>query len=398
MATNETDELLDAWDRWCDAMKSAARSVVVREHAPTDDPASLAAGFRFLARMAAMGIDQNFENLDPDAPIFWRSLGLHRKMGGDNPDALYTGCPIDPKGTYRIAGTASHASMVVFTVSRSRANFGKEGWSQFAGNHYGDEYETNPDGSFELFASVEPHEGNWLPLTDDAERITVRQAAGNWSTEAVGRWTIERVDRPAPQLPRFTPRDAMAALERAAAHTEGMGRYFADCMDAMQRHGWNQFYDEGSHARHGGVPGGVAVAGYFSLLPDEALIIEVTPPRCRYWNIQVGNYWYESFDYRYVPSSLNYKQAEFGDQGSVTIVLAHRDPGVQNWLSTGDLREGHMVFRWVEPESVPVPGTEVVVLDEWLRGHRANARQVTPAERAKEQHRRRLAVDQRFMA
>jgi hypothetical protein len=40
----------------------------------------------------------------------------------------------------------------------------------------------------------------------------------------------------------------------------------------------------------------------------------------------------------------------------------------------------------------------VVVLDEWLRGHRANARQVTPAERAEEQHRRRLAVDQRFMA
>ena len=205
MTTDATKDLLDAWDRWCDAMKSAARSVVVREHAPIDDSASLAAGFRFLARMAAMGIDQNFENRDPDAPIFWRSLGLHRKMGGDNPDALYTGCPVDPTGTYRITGTASSAAMVVFTVSRSRANFGKEGWSQFVCNRYGDEYHPNPDGTFEVIASAEAHDGNWLPLGDDAERITVRQAAGNWSAEPVGRWTIERIDRSAPPLPAFEP-------------------------------------------------------------------------------------------------------------------------------------------------------------------------------------------------
>ena len=398
MTTDQTNDLLAAWDRWCDAMKSAARSVVVREHAPTDDPASLAAGFRFLARMAAMGIDQNFENQDPDAPIFWRSLGLHRKMGGDNPDALYTGCPIDPTGTYRIAGTASGASMVVFTVSRSRANFGKEGWSQFVGNHYGDEYHANPDGTFELVASIDPHAGNWLPLADDAERITVRQATGNWSAEQVGRWTIERIDRSAPPLPAFAPDDAIVALERAAAHTEGMGRYFADCMDDMQRLGWNRFYDEGSHARHGGVPGGVAVAGYFSLEPDQALIIEVTPPACRYWNIQVGNYWYESFDYRYVPSSLNFAQADLDETGSVTLVLAHRDPGVANWLSTGGLREGHMVFRWVQADSAPVPSTTVVVLDEWLRTASARPRPMSPGERAEEQRQRRIAVDRRFMA
>jgi len=398
MTTDATKDLLDAWDRWCDAMKSAARTVVVREHAPIDDSASLAAGFRFLARMAAMGIDQNFENRDPDAPIFWRSLGLHRKMGGDNPDALYTGCPVDPTGTYRITGTASSAAMVVFTVSRSRANFGKVGWSQFVCNRYGDEYHPNPDGTFEVIASAEAHDGNWLPLGDDAERITVRQAAGNWSAEHVGRWTIERIDRSAPSLPAFEPTDAIAALERAAAHTEGMGRYFADCMDDMQRAGWNRFYDEGSHARHGGVPGGVAVAGYFSLSPDEAIVIEVTPPRCRYWNIQVGNYWYESFDYRYVPSSINFAQAEHGDDGSVTIVLAHRDPGVANWLSTGGLREGHMVFRWVEADLAPVPTTSVVDLDQWLRAEGARFRSVSPADRAEEQRRRRLAVDQRFMA
>jgi hypothetical protein len=348
--------------------------------------------------MSPLGIAQNPQNLDPDAPMFWRSLGPHRKMGGDNPDSLYTGCPIDPAGTYRISGSASTACMVVFTVSRSRANFGKEGWSQFAGNRYGHEYETSADGTFELIASVEHHEGNWLALTDDAERITVRQATGDWSSESVGRWTIERIDRSAPGLPPFAPADVIAALERAAAHTEGMGRYFANCMDDMQRHGWNQFYDEGSHARHGGVPGGVAVAGYFSLHHDEAVVIDVTPPPCLYWNIQVGNYWYESFDYRYVPSSINHRQAEFNDDGSVTIVLAHRDPGVANWLSTGGLREGHMVFRWVEAASTPVPATTVVVLEDWLRtdGHRF--RPVTPDGRADEQRRRRLAVDRRFIA
>ena len=57
-----------------------------------------------------------------------------------------------------------------------------------------------------------------------------------------------------------------------------------------------------------------------------------------------------------------------------------------------------MVFRWVEADLAPVPTTSVVDLDQWLRAEGARFRSVSPADRAEEQRRRRLAVDQRFMA
>ena len=50
----------------------------------------------------------------------------------------------------------------------------------------------------------------------------------------------------------------------------------------------------------GGVPGGNAVTARWALEPGEALLVRVMPPTpCAYWDVQVGNGWYESFDYRH---------------------------------------------------------------------------------------------------
>ncbi len=61
--------------------------------------------------------------------------------------------------------------------------------------------------------------------------------------------------------------------------------------------------------------------------------------------------------------TINGGQCVYEDDGSWRIVVAHRDPGTPNWLSTAGHREGRLWFRWFLAESLPErPRTEVVHL------------------------------------
>ncbi len=86
--------------------------------------------------------------------------------------------------------------------------------------------------------------------------------------------------------------------------------------------------------------------GTFEIAPDEALILEVTPPECHFWNIHLGDYWGQSLDYTYRQTSLNGHQAVLDSDGVFRAVVAHRDPGVANWLDTAGKR--------VHPVRVPM--------------------------------------------
>jgi hypothetical protein len=76
------------------------------------------------------------------------------------------------------------------------------------------------------------------------------------------------------------------------------------------------------------------------------------------WNRQL-----QTFDYLRGPVSLNRAQAMAGDDGTVTMVLAHRDPGVRNWLSTEGRPFGLVFWRFMLPEGpIDTPESEVVPL------------------------------------
>ena len=110
----------------------------------------------------------------------------------------------------------------------------------------------------------------------------------------------------------------------------------------------------------GGDPNIFYLWAYWTLKPDEALVIETTVPECEYWNCQNNNYWDESLDYRYFTIHLNKHTARTAPDGSVRIVVAHRDPGAPNWIDTVGHESGTMCFRWVRAESWPAPQTRVV--------------------------------------
>jgi hypothetical protein len=83
-------------------------------------------------------------------------------------------------------------------------------------------------------------------------------------------------------------------------------------------------------------------------------------PKCDHWNFQLNNYWMESLDYRYFQVTLNKHTAALSPDGTVRIVVAHRDPGVGNWIDTAGHSSGTMCFRWVRAEEGPTPRARVV--------------------------------------
>ncbi len=99
------------------------------------------------------------------------------------------------------------------------------------------------------------------------------------------------------------------------------------------------------------------------------MVITARPPECDSWNFQLNNYWMESLDYRYFTICTSKGYARYNADGSVTVVVAHEDPGMPNWLNTCGHLEGTMCWRWyrLAPGSIPVePACRVVKLKELM--------------------------------
>jgi len=104
--------------------------------------------------------------------------------------------------------------------------------------------------------------------------------------------------------------------------------------------------------------------GQWRLRSAEALIVEAKPPHCDYWNFQLGNIWAESLDYRNHRTHTNSHTTTYNDDGSWTLIVAHRDPGENfpNWMDTAGHDHGIMGVRWVRADALPEPKCRVVKL------------------------------------
>jgi hypothetical protein len=157
-----------------------------------------------------------------------------------------------------------------------------------------------------------------------------------------------------------------------------------------------------SGATGGGMSTNIYAGGVYELLPDEALVIETRMPiEPMYIGMHLSNFWGESFDYANRITSLNGFQAERDPDGAIRFVIAHRDPGVPNWLDTTGHPEGFMAPRWAyfakpPPEQWPTIRATKVRFDE-IRQHLAPDTRHVPAEERRRAIRvRQLHVQRRF--
>ena len=123
-------------------------------------------------------------------------------------------------------------------------------------------------------------------------------------------------------------------------------------------------FDPAAATAAGGDPNIRYYHNYWRLAPDEALVIDVTPPECDAWNFQLDNHWLESLDYRYYRIHVNQATARYRGDGAVRVVVAHADPGVDNWINTVGHDCGVMTWRWIRAKAHPTPQARVVKLSE----------------------------------
>jgi hypothetical protein len=70
------------------------------------------------------------------------------------------------------------------------------------------------------------------------------------------------------------------------------------------------------------------------------------------------------------------------NDGRIRLVMAHRDPGVQNWLDTQGFERGNLTYRHMLEGRPAVLDTRVVAYDALPDTLPADTTMVTEAERA----------------
>ena len=350
-----------AWDEFCDSLKAAGASLNF-PGAP-QDAFNQAEGYRYLSRLARAGLAAFVEYADPKAPVLHRVAHETVKIGADNPDNHYQTAVISGAFEYRILGNRNSVAYLAFGTQAG--NYGQGSGLPTTGYLESGELEIDQDGSFEIVVSCEPKQKNWLPMVPESGTLVVRQTFLDREREQPADLRIECISsgegRSKPS--RLSAKQLEHGLRTTGNMVAGASLLFAKWARDFQKHS-NRLprFDPDMSLAAGGDPNIAYYHSHWALGEDEALLIEVMPPECEYWNFQLNNYWMESLDYRYHRIHTNKHLAHYEPDGSVRIVVSHVDPNMPNWLETTGHDQGTMCFRWVRATETPEPKTRVVRL------------------------------------
>lgn len=333
-------------------------------------PGERAAGRYSLVHALLHGFQFWFE-ADPARPLFHRWHTVTKKVLGDNPDAVYYGTAIDPARSYRIRSNLAGAVYTSYTAEAGT----KDGHlsARLASTLNDTQFDIAADGGYQIIASPEPPPGasadnprNWLRLTPDAGSITTRHYF-EWQRSAGADpalhipIVIEPLSDPGP--PSIMDDQAVAAgIRRAINFVRGVTvdmRHMGDIDIPWVSREPNVFRNPTSH------DGNLAI-GYaardnvyrqapYELGPNQALEIRSRFPRCRFANVMLFNHHMQTPPYPGHRVSLNRRQLHYESDGSFRIVIAHRDPGVPNWIDTAGAPSGTVYWRFLLPEENIAP-------------------------------------------
>lgn len=308
-------------------------------------------GYRWLLTLLQVGMDIHLR-ADPWRPRFRELLGPERKWGGDSPDADFRHTPLDPACRYLVRGRRAEAAYLSLTV------YGGPRDGRFSTRIVGSLNHLDLGEDFEVMLSAEPpprsFAGGWLQLEPDVECVITRSYVGAPGRDAHASWEIDALD-PAP------PRAADDHLSAAGFRT--LRTWVREQASLVFHLSDDNTVDPPFPVPRqtlGWAAGDAAyAAGSYALGEDEALVVRGSPVECAFWNMTLWNPFMHSFDGERV--GINGAQTTLEPDGSWEIVIAHRDPGHPNWVSTAGRPRGRMWLRWFLPEGTPPTPTTAVL-------------------------------------
>jgi len=449
-------ELRSAWDDLISNLQDA-RDIIDSPDRYAPEPTSrvLAEGYRYLAGFVHHGIERTF-NADPQFPSFRNALSIFNKSTIENADAIYFYAPIDGRNRYLIKGKAEDFShwrgkprpekgpyapqYFIFEtangpMSGDSGNLGEltPGFRTGFGTLDTANLQIDDNGEFELLLGPEKPDGftgNFIctrkgpnkrnPDGEDryATFISGRQLFYDWENEEAIHLSITNLDTAGDHPPALTPAKCAKELRDMGSIVNGQMQFWLDFYDKVLNvfgtHGGPEdgkyFYQENGYNKPnvassdtgGGMSTNVYAGGLYDLKEDEALYIEATYSGDPvYVSVHLGNLWGESPDYANHQSSMNLHQMYMGEDHVQRWVVAHRDPGVQNWLDTTGLPRGYLSHRWAYSEQpsekdFPTIKAQKIRLDQVDEFIPQDMPRVTPEERRKEIQVRQAHVQRRY--
>ena len=331
------------------------------------DASEQAEGLRHQLRMFYWATDRILENSDTDHPELGWTYPF--KVGQDNPDALYQSAPVNLNRTYRLAGRID--TLRYLGISLMDYSFGRGKITQLLDLGSPDLTDIG-GGRIDIIFSPDPdpgnHKGDWFRVEPTECRLFVRQFFSDWAAESHAELYFECLD-PAGPPGRLDPVKACELFDEAAREVDTVPKYWTHfALNQRDRGQINSFDHIPARKVSQSTEGGSEKQSYgqcwYEVGTDEALLFEVTPPDCLYWNIQVGDTWYQSLDFVNLPTTMNDSQARLDPDGVLRVVISHQDPGIQNWIALGGCPQGAVTYRWNNADSAPVPTLRLLPVSE----------------------------------
>ncbi|EEA01618.1 conserved hypothetical protein [Burkholderia sp. H160] len=382
---------LKSWSDYLSQLANAERLLELTEK--PGDPQTRAELYRQFQMNLSLAYFIYFQSdpLHPDWFPFLNSVFMLQP----NPDDTYFVAPLRGDLRYRLVGERGSVHLLTLDIGRGIMGTTEEIHPPL-GQFDFDDLKISDDGRFEILLSARRpagYDGNWLQLHPEADFAMLRQRSYRWGAERDARIAIECLDAPRTKPPMGHEEIARRTGE-LMDYAERLSRRWLTHMQQLRtRINVNEF-------EFFAFGGGLAKQAYwqavFDFADDEALILEtVLPQTRRYWNVQLNDALFNALDYIDHQSSLNGHQAHVDEDGHFRAVIAHRDPGVLNWLDTCGVNRGTAIGRWYGCSSEPVPTLTRVPLSQ-LRNHLpAATRFVDAGERERLLRERRIGAQLR---